>query len=414
MIVLVNFNNYLGGGETLLLRIAEKIGNKKSIVLGSKGSYIESEVTGGNGRFFEGNYNYHYLDASNKCNIFQWIEGSLPSGALKIVTFCMRDLHIMNDLMLSNRMARPGYSITHLLLHPLDHLYLCQNLQDKFWHWLLGNENYSQRENVQANTNLLAAVAESDSLIPMNINILNRFRQDTNINLNQSTIVPLPCYISSNKKREVACQIEYPLKIVWMGRIVDFKLPAILAMIDVIANTQGVEFYIIGYGNERAVKKYIKKKNVGRRVKLVGKVKPGELPAALSKYDIGYAMGTSLVELTAHGLPTIVALAKPNFRRFRKPICAGLVFEQMLGNVGDDLYACGVERLPTIEEKINEILASPEKVLEKSTSCIGIMFDFDCNIDKYLDVILNSKQLESPFPSLMKISPLKKLMFKLV
>ena len=414
MTVFVNFNNYLGGGETLLLRISKETAPGNSIILSSKNSYIESSITTQIGSFYEGDYSYHYLNKRGKENLFRWIENSLPKGNLRIVTFCMRDLHIMNDYLISRKDVAGDTSITHLLLHPLDHLYLCQSLKDKIVQRLTGIVRYSDTKNAQTNANLLSLVSETGSLIPMNENVLNRLGKDSNIELDISSIVPLPYMPPKDSKSCRAHQISKSVKIVWMGRIVDFKLPAILAMIDYVAKTDGVEFHIIGYGNERAVNNHIKKRNIESKVRILGKVDPERLAESLSEYDVGYAMGTSVIELTAHGLPTIVALAKPNYQPFNEPICAGLVFEQGFGNVGDDLYSRAEAELPSIEEKISQILEDAEKVNYKSTSHIREVFNFRKNIEKYHSVILNSKTFRPAGSNTMRISILKKLVFRLV
>ncbi|EHZ7120550.1 hypothetical protein M5216_004213 [Vibrio vulnificus] len=414
MIVLVNFNEYLGGGETLLVRISEAIGERNCLIVGSKGSYIDSatsERVSRNGCFYEHNYSYHYLDSAGKAKLFSWLDDNLPKETLKIVTFCLRDLHLLHDFMHQKRSH--DYSLTHLLLHPLDHLYLCQDLKDKALHMLCGSEKFSLTHNKKSNATLLRQVAHGGGLIPMNMNVLKRLAQDTGIHLPSESIIALP-YFDEKKvgKVKLTNQFVEPLRIVWMGRIVDFKLPAILTMIDAIAQDPRLEFHIIGYGNEKAVTKHINNKGVASRVHLEGKVKPEELPEKLSRFHIGYAMGTSLVELTAHGLPTIVALAKPDFKPFSKPICAGLVNELEMGNVGDDLYAIEADKLPSIASKVEEIYADPDRVLAHSLMNIQSSFNLNENISKYLKVIEHSGPFSSKEVNDLKLSKLKKLAFK--
>ena len=203
-------------------------------------------------------------------------------------------------------------TITHLLLHPLDHLYMCQSIFDKFLYKLKYNSSYSNTKNIECNKALLSALNKSNSLIPMNENVVDRIKDDFQINISKDNIVPLP--YENFKIEDVRNNFDHNIRhqaktrIVWVGRIVDFKIPAIKTMIDFISENEGYEFDIIGYGSENNIQKYIAEKKLIDKVKIIGKIENKHLKNFLKHYNIGYGMGTSIIELTNAGLPTIIAL----------------------------------------------------------------------------------------------------------
>ncbi|CAK2924211.1 putative Glycosyltransferase [Vibrio crassostreae] len=411
MKILVNFNEYLGGGETLVIRMFEEIPELPALVITSKDSYISKNIPPEYLCEYSGSSDFDYLNSEKKEKFYQWFDSVLPEKThLQFVTFCMRDLHIINSFIRVRGIS--NYSITHLLLHPLDHLYLCQSLPDKILLSFFGIAKYSMKRNRESNALLLKSLNESNSLIPMNNNVLTRLYRDTGIVIEPKKIIPLPylkdtddCFEWNRPKLEDA------KRIVWLGRIVDFKLPSILAMIDFVAKNKSYYFDIVGYGNEKVINRHISKfdSELASRVRLLGAIPHDSLSSTLSQYDIGYGMGTSIVELTRYGLPTIVALASPDYKLFRRTICGGLVYDQVEGNVGDDLYDNAEQDFASIEDTINRILYD-EGSLEKSICYIRSVFSFTTNMKRYFQVINNVKELSLPHID-MKIGLLKRMVF---
>ena len=83
----------------------------------------------------------------------------------------MRDLHIVINYLVLH--GNENVKITHLLLHPLDHLYLGQTLFNKMISKIFNVSYFSQKKNIRLNAEILNRLAEVGSLIPMNVNTAN-------------------------------------------------------------------------------------------------------------------------------------------------------------------------------------------------------------------------------------------------
>ncbi len=417
MRVLVNFNEYLGGGETLLIRYADFLNkrNSKYLVLTSDDSYISQFVDVEFLEIYNKAIDFQYMRKFERDSFVSWLITVLESNdePLDIVTFCLRDLHIINNV-LYQFSCQYKVTVTHLLLHPLDHLYMCQSIGDKVISKLFGYSRYSLNQNIEGNKELLRNVYKNKNLISMNFNVTNRLFQDTSISTDKQ-IIPLP-FIESNFNTD-SCAPDFDsdfIKIVWVGRIVDFKIPAILAMINYVAENKKVKFDIVGYGNEKIIRREIKKFDVADRVNILGKVAHSNLKGLLSKYHIGYGMGTSVIELTSIGLPTVVALAQPSFRPFANPICAGVLYEQPLGNVGDDLYSDSkLDNYSSIGSAIDQILMDPADYLRKLLDYVSINFDNNVNFSRYEKHIDNAKEY-CAIQSKLVIGTFKRLAYRAI
>lgn len=333
MIVLFNTNKYLGGGETLLLRIGEYLSKKNQIaVITSKNSYISKNIKFSCKLLEVDSCNYYYMNSKERIDYLEEIKYFLNYHEnLKIITFCFKELYVTVDL-------SKILNITpfHLLLHPLDHLYVSQSLTDKVKQKYIGNQSFSKSDILKINKSIIEKLNEKELLISMNDNISDRVKYD--FSLLPKYTVALPVF-DDNLKLDIKKNVNK--NIIWVGRLVDFKLPAIFAMIDFLDKNIDYTFSIIGYGEEEKVKDYISKKNNKRiinQVKYLGKIEHSVLKEKIKEFDIGYAMGTSIIELSSVGIPVIVATASPNFKIFNNELCSGMSYELGYGNVGDDLY----------------------------------------------------------------------------
>ena len=152
MIVLFNINEYLGGGETLLLRLGSYLSkHTKVTIITSKNSYISNNIN------FECNIlevascNYYYMNNREKSKYLEYLDDFLKNFSnLKIVSFCFRELYTLVDLSKSLKFAP-----FHLLLHPLDHLYVGQSLFDKVVLKITAKQRFSQRQILEVNKSIL-------------------------------------------------------------------------------------------------------------------------------------------------------------------------------------------------------------------------------------------------------------------
>ena len=120
MLVLVNFNSYLGGGETLMVRMASYVKNSKSsyCMLCTEQSYIYDDLRKNNvGNIItvqNDKADFYYKNAEERKVILSEIKDKLPqSSEYSFVTFCMRDLYMIIQLTKIVTNAK----VCHLVLH---------------------------------------------------------------------------------------------------------------------------------------------------------------------------------------------------------------------------------------------------------------------------------------------------------
>lgn len=412
MIVLFNTNEYLGGGETLLLRIGEYLAEKTEIaVITSTNSYISKNIKF-NCKLLEVNsYDYYYMNINERTNYLEEIKYFLNDCSnLKIITFCFRELYVSVDL---SKML--NITPFHLLLHPLDHLYVSQSLTDKIKQNYIGKQRFSKLDILKINKKIIESLNEKGLLISMNDNISDRVEYD--FDLVPKHTIALPVFDDSLK---LNVRKKSNKNIVWVGRLVDFKLPAIFAMIDFLDQNIDYTFNIIGYGEEERVRKYINKKNnkkINSQVKYLGKIDHSILKNKIKEFDVGYAMGTSIIELSSMGLPVIIATASPDFKIFNDELCSGMSYELGYGNVGDDLYNPNLilKNLVKISDCIKKIEDNYEKEAQLSFNKTKDVFSIEKNTKNYQELFLNTTANENIFINIKIPNPdfLKKLVLRI-
>ncbi len=397
MIVLFNTNEYLGGGETLLLRLGMYLSKSLPIaVITSKNSYISKNINFDCKLFEVDSYDYYYMSNKQRIDYLYNIKNYLNSFSdLKIISFCFRDLYSVVEL-------SRNLSITpfHLLLHPLDHLYLGQSVFDKIKQKISNKQSFSKQNILKTNKKIIENLNNNGLLISMNNNITQRIHDDFNIEVKHTIALPVfEDFLELNEKNISNKNI------VWIGRLVDFKLPAIFAMIDFLHMNSEYTLNIIGYGEKDKVEQYINKKNnhkLSSQIKYLGKIEHKDLQKKIKEFDIGYAMGTSIIELSSIGLPTIVATASPNFELFDDELCSGMCYELGYGDVGDDLYNPTItfSKLKKISDCINKIeqnyIGESQLSFEKTKK----VFSINKNSSLYQEIFLKSISSKNIFENI--------------
>lgn len=393
MIALFNFNSYLGGGETLFVRMAnflEKQGENYILFL-KKGSYIEGDllrigIPDSRLHAVEREIDYYYLKKEDRELLLDEIEVAIPRGEdCYLVSFCTRDLYTVCEL--NNRNSR--YRISHLILHNQDNLYVCQTILDKFISKYMNNRQFSSKQMIDFNAQLFTEVSKKYALIPQNDIQVKLWGERFGIPLDYEKVVPLPTYDFNMTEEPTISDRSKEKKIIWIGRFVDFKLPALCAMIRFVSTHPDYYLTIVGKGDDKSINNYVHRHGLDTsRMTFVGEVQYSELGGIIKNHSIGYAMGTSIVEIGKYGIPVIMALGNPSFQFFDKDVCGGLYDNVGKGNVGDNLYLNDNEALqPTIEDTISTIEKDYVKSTEKCYAYIKRSFDLNTNIDSYIRII---------------------------
>ncbi len=392
MIALFNFNNYLGGGETIFTRWAEYL-NKHGVecrLFYPEKSFIADEllrlgIPEKNLCPFSGNPNYYYLTDKERASFVNWIYEKLKGlNDVKLVSFCSRELYTLIDVAKKDT----SYTITHLILHDEDNLYVCQSLWDKIYQKVTGKRRFSNKKQLEFNNQLFRDLVQVGGLIAEKMTtkiVMAKY----GINFDDDIIVPPPMC----KFPEVMPVVRNNKKIIWLGRVVDFKLPAICSMLDFVCRHKDYSLTIIGDGEIEFLKNYMKGHELdGTNVIFKGVVPYNEIGSVIKEHSIGYACGTSIVEIGQYGLPVITALASSSHQLFKRSICGGIYYNKFKGNEGNNLFIGETEdEQPTIEETMVLIEKDFGKAALQSYQAMKEDFDMIPNIEKY-HIIINGAQ----------------------
>ena len=411
-----NFNSYLGGGETLIVRLAQYLRDEgyDFKLFYKKGSYIETDldyikISQDYRCPIVSNESYYYLNEKGRKKLRDEISSYL-SGLKDVclVSLNTRELYTLTDIAKNN----PDYKLSHLVLHDQDNLYVCQSVFDKILQRITGIRRFSRKKHISFNTKLFNVICEQSILIPQSELQSDLLKNKYGINTEKTKVVPLPvCDFSKIEYKE-------PInnkKIIWIGRIVDFKIPALLAMIRFVSRNTEYSLSVIGDGELDYVRQYMKNNNINEEnIYFLGKKKYSELEDIIKGHSIGYAMGTSIIEIGKYSLPVIMALGSPDFKVFKDDICGGLYVHQGRGNVGDTLYyEKSGEPIVLISEAIDELKEDYGGLSIKCFDALKNNFDERSNFESYLNLLGQSQTIYTDI-SIPKASWLRSVLFRIV
>jgi glycosyltransferase involved in cell wall biosynthesis len=130
----------------------------------------------------------------------------------------------------------------------------------------------------------------------------------TGVSLECLSVVPLGIELA---KYSGISPSKHSLKIVSVGRLVDFKVynKHVIAQLSALRAIADFEYYIYGDGPERAALESLAAKcGVERYVHFMGEVKYDDLPGVLSGAFCFVGSGTSIIEASAAGIPSVVGI----------------------------------------------------------------------------------------------------------
>lgn len=348
-LVLLNMNAYLGGGETLMVRFAQYLQDKGRsfiCVCDSKG-YIYSDLQRKGIPLakivpISKSPDFYYLSEVERKKLLEVILTRLEKKPYRFISFCMRDLYTVTALTKNIELA----SITHLILHIQDDHYLGQTVFEKLLYLLTKRRRFTNLPPIQFNRELIKKINQNGGLICMAELISDVWSRNFGIAIPRDHIIPLPSFVEEAEYLHASKKNKH--KIIWVGRIVDFKIPALCAMIDFLAEDMRYRLTIVGSGDERKILRHMDRRGVSRdRVNFMGEVQYSELPNAIRGHSIGYAMGTSLVEIARHRIPVVIALASYSHMPFKRSICGGEFHGKPKGCDGSDLEVVSQDEVKT-------------------------------------------------------------------
>lgn len=389
VIVLVNLNAYLGGGETLMVRFAKYLQAKgrEFFCVCAHGGYAHDDLQR-NGIEpdailpIESSPDYFYAGRAGRQHLVDLIVSRIRSRQARFVSFCMRDLYTVRAVCTRVPLA----ATVHLILHIQDDLYLGQTILEKIAYRLTGRLRFGNSEAIDFNRRLLKDANQNGGLICMAELIANAWYQSFGIIIPSNRIIPLPSFIQIPER---AAQEENNREILWVGRLVDFKIPALLAMVDFLAATNDYRLTVVGDGDRTAIIRRMKERNLASdRVNFVGEVPYAQLGEIIRGHSIGYAMGTSLIELAKFQIPVVIGLASYTHAPFSRPICGGLFFDQPRGCDGSELSMRSESEIEiTIADAIGTIETDWRRVARACYEYARDNYSLEKNFAEYEGVI---------------------------
>lgn len=397
MLVLFNFNTYLGGGETLIVRFSSYL-HKQGIPFHTyckKDSFIakqmeEEGIPASRYTCISSCTDYPYLTVPRRESLLNEIGLSLPSAKkYQYLSFCLRDLYMLIDL----NKKHPG-SINHLILHNQDYLYLGRTLADGVINKFTGKRGFNNQRNLQFNREIIDIVNQNRGLIPMSWIITQLWKKEIGVEIPEHMIVSLPSF---SVKDGISPKKDNNKRIVFVGRLVDFKFASLFAMFNYIKRNPTYHLTVVGAGDKERALNYIKENNVPLdNISFIGEVPYSELPHIIAEHSIGYAAGTSIIECAQQGIPVIMALQYNANKPFKRDICGGLFYKTTKGNLGEDMCIFSEDTIKTtIDEAITEIEEDYTLAANRCYEYVKNEYSNDKNFEEYLVRINASKQADT-------------------
>ncbi|MGP5271849.1 hypothetical protein ACTXLK_00785 [Psychrobacter faecalis] len=200
----------------------------------------------------------------------------------------------------------------------------------------------------------------------------------TKYKLKYSGFLPIFIYDSSfNNGFDRKIEVEY-IRILWLGRIdLEFKihiLKKVLLDIDFLGKRSKEKFIfdIIGDGPGLKELRLFVKEKLSLNVSFLGEIPTEKLYDIIQKYDIGFAMGTSALDIAAKKIPTVLLdfsyseVLKYNYR---------WIFETQkytLGRHISSLSQQDIKSMNSIKDIISQLKSNKYHLSEKS-------YDYVCN-----------------------------------
>lgn len=416
MIAIFNFNSYLGGGETLMVRWASfmEANGLDCRLFFKKGSYVEKDLEGhGIDKSklcpIESDIDYYYISKQKRNKLLIEIDGYLKGlSSIQLVSFCTRELYTLVDYCKINRSA----TLAHMILHNQDNLYLCQSLFDKFKVKMGISRDFSRKSMIKFNADLFNLVSDKSVIISQSELQAALLKGRFGIHIKEGHIVALPVCDFSKIER---IKPDNNHRVIWIGRICDTKIPSLCAMMRVINNLNGYRLTIVGDGDMDVIDKFINDNSIDKsKLDFVGEVQYAQLADIIKGHAIGYAIGTSIMEIGKYGIPTIMALYAPDCKQFKTNVCGGLYSNVSLGNIGDNFfYPEFGENEEDIEDVLKYIEENYEKAGDDCYNYIKETCDLNANLTKYMNLIHESQVVDTTNVVVPEASLIRKIAYRI-
>lgn len=409
MILLINLNAYIGGGETLLIRLAQYLhhsGREYQIMTSGGDCWILEEAAkyGLNCSVWPSfRDSIIYQTTSQRNSTLEAMRGIFGHcKEIHVYTFCMRDLY--NALYIFTRLPHLKVWFSHGIYHPEDVYYL-------------SSLSLRPARIILSNRRLLRELHDKKSLLYVNHNGLKiSLSPDEPISpeiINSAYFAPLPITITGDiPKRPLSTKRN--LRIICISRFVSFKVGAVLAIMRFTGNRPGFELVVIGHGLWKiALTTWMKFKRINN-IEIITGVAPDRLDSYIDSCDIGFAQGTSILEIAKRGVPVLIA----PYSRIRDLLNSKFPTLGIFSDVKDystfgDITDLRGQKTYTISDCIESVRQDYSRYQEQTIEFVKT-FSSDIVCNRIVDLIMGSQYSNQRSPYEPPRASLIKRMLKMV
>ena len=240
--------------------------------------------------------------------------------------------------------------------------------------------------------------------------IVRLWKKEVGVVIPEDMIVSLPSF---SKKDDVSLKEKNNKKIIFIGRLVDFKFASLFAMFNYIKRNPEYHLTVVGNGDRERAERYILENHIpSDNIHFIGQVSYSELPGVISEHSIGYAAGTSIIECAQQGIPVIMALQNNANKPFLKDICGGLFYKTTKGNLGEDLCIYHENDInTTIDDAIAEIELDYHLAAKRCYEYVMNEYSNDTNFAEYIKRIDAAKTIDTSKINVPSTGRLRRLLF---
>lgn len=202
------------------------------------------------------------------------------------------------------------------------------------------------------------------SIMYMDMENYNSVKTFYNLNVRKELI---PVYVPAYNKNQKQNQVPSQLRIVWLGRLVDFKVHILSHLIFrmqlLSINNSTISLDIVGSGDmEHIIRNVALQTNF--QITFTGELAARDVPDYLGKNaDLVVGMGQSAVEAASMGLPTI--LVDYSWKRIEGLYRFSWIFERENYSLGEEIADQHYETDSSFGRLITDFLLNREYVAEK-------------------------------------------------
>ena len=181
-----------------------------------------------------------------------------------------------------------------------------------------------------------------------------------------------------------------------------------------IRDNGSYHLYIVGDGDRDFFMKYVNDNDIPKdKITMLGEVSYKDLPSVIAKYAIGYAAGTSIIEIAQQGKPVIMALQSNRVRQFKRDICGGVFYNTTKGNLGEDLCVVSEDDIHTsVAEAVAEIEQDYDQASYKCFDYVNREYSQEKNFEEYLNIVDKAPIYDGSFIKIPYCSAVRRFLYK--